>query len=136
VAEGDVIMKLYDPELDMAIAEATARKAAMPAGVALTDRRLLLSELNLQQQALRRQQERMAATEELVREGAATTAELREAQIAVDQTMAAVLRVQQQLEPQGPRAAASPSDQSRALQLRMGEASRRARRTDAERACD
>jgi multidrug resistance efflux pump len=117
VAEGDVIMKLHDPELDMAIAEATARKAATPAGVARPDTRLLLSELNLQQQALRRQQERMAATEELVREGAATTAELRETQIAVDQTMAAVLRVQQQLEPRSPRVAASANDESRALQL-------------------
>ena len=63
----------------------------------------LLEELALQERALQMQQERAAATEDLVQQGAATAAELREAQVAVNQVQAAVLRVRQQLAPTSDR---------------------------------
>lgn len=99
IAAGDVIMKLQDAELEAAIADTRAQLARKTGAIPRADQTLLRAELSVQQQALRRQQERMNAIDELVRDGAATKAELREAQIAVDQTTAAVLRLQQQLEP-------------------------------------
>lgn len=119
VAAGDVIMKLHDPELDAAIADANVKTPAAPAVQTAPDSKLLLAELSLQEQALRRQQERAAAIEELVREGAATAAELREAQIAVDQTMAAVLRLQQQLAPRSARVAATSGEEPRRALQRL-----------------
>lgn len=90
LAQGDIIAQLEDPALDRAIAELRARPSAH--STAGEDPSLLREELQLHERALRAQEERYATLRALAAEGAATLAEVREAQLAVDAARAAVLR--------------------------------------------
>ena len=90
VRKGDAVLYLDEPRADGTIPASRERRHVRSSA-------WLLEELALQERTLQMQQERTAATEDLVRQGAATAAELREAQVAVNQTQAAVLRVRQQL---------------------------------------
>jgi HlyD family secretion protein len=96
VRKGDVIARLQDPDLDAALARAQEVPRA-PAVSSSRDHELLREELALHERTLRTQQQRAEALEQLVREGAATAAELREAQLAVDQASAVVLQTRQHL---------------------------------------
>lgn len=94
VHKGDAVLYLGTSRADETIAvSGETRDTPAPA----RSRAWLLEELALQERTQHMQEVRAAAIEDLVRQGAATAAELREAQIAVNQTQAAVLRVRQQL---------------------------------------
>ena len=97
VREGDLVVRLEDPELDAALVVARQASAEVAPRVSARERSLLLEELALHERALQTQQQRAQAMAQLVQEGAATAAELRETQFAADQAMAAVLRVRQQI---------------------------------------
>jgi multidrug resistance efflux pump len=93
VRKGDAVLYLDEPRADGPSGSREGRETAPSA----RSRAWLLEELTLQERTLHMQEDRTAATEGLVRQGAATAAELREAQVALNQTQAAVLRVRQQL---------------------------------------
>lgn len=109
VHKGDAILYFDDSRADAAAAEPATVRATEAVAPSHT---WLLEELALQERTLRMQEERAAATEELVRQGAATAAELREAKVAVNQTQGGVLRVRQQLAEANAQSAASVRDTS------------------------
>jgi multidrug resistance efflux pump len=96
VSVAAILAQLENPDLDDAIGAARGRASTLPSNAAHA-RPLLLEELAVHQRALAAQEERLAATELLVREGAATAAELREARIAADQAMATVLQLRDRI---------------------------------------
>lgn len=97
VVKGDILVQLDDPGLDADIAQ---RKAGAgntgrmpPSGTSVA----LQEELELETRILHSAEQRLADVRDLLSQGAATAAEVREAQISADEAAAAVLRVRQRM---------------------------------------
>jgi len=96
VSKGDILLELDDPGLDAEIAERSGAAShsvrtvsGPPTG--------LQEELDLDTRILTSAEQRLADVRDLLSQGAATAAEVREAQISADEAEAAVLRVRQQM---------------------------------------
>jgi multidrug resistance efflux pump len=111
VTDQQVLMELEDQELEGALIRARAELIALQRSEILQRRQTspaptpvienessLREELALAERVLRFNEARRAATQSLLRDGAATMAELREAEAGVNQATAAVLQVKRQLE--------------------------------------
>ncbi|HEU4602870.1 MAG TPA: biotin/lipoyl-binding protein [Steroidobacteraceae bacterium] len=90
VKPGTLLAELEDANLD---AQIKSLESAAPTKRSPKQAALLEQELALQMRSLESLKQRLAATQKLVAAGAATAAEEREAQVAVDQSEAAVLRL-------------------------------------------
>ena len=95
VSKGDILVELDDPGLDAEIAE-RARPASHSVRTASGPPTALREELELNTRILSSAEQRLADVRDLLSHGAATAAEVREAQISADEAAAAVLRVRQQ----------------------------------------
>jgi multidrug resistance efflux pump len=112
VAKGDILVQLDDPGLDADISERAAA-AGNPARTPPGTPTALQEELELDTRILRSAEQRLADMRDLLSQGAATSGEVREAQISADEATAAVLRARQQM--RGSRGEA-PSSQPPELQ--------------------
>lgn len=117
VVKGDILVQLDDPGLDADIARATGASHT-PRTTSGTST-ALQEELELENRILHSAEQRLADVRELFSQGAATAAEVREAQISTDEATAAVLRVRQQMRgSRGEAPSSTPPDLSRLLAAR------------------
>ncbi len=96
VSKGQVLARIRDASLEAAIAAGRTQRREPRT----MDRRTeagLRAELDVHQRVLSAAEERVAVVKELVENRAATSGELREAQMAADEASVAVLRLQRQL---------------------------------------
>jgi multidrug efflux pump subunit AcrA (membrane-fusion protein) len=84
VAKGDLLIQLEDPQLDADIAE-RATASGNPSQMTRRIPTALEEELELDTRILRTAEQRLADVRELRSQGAATAAEVREAQISADE---------------------------------------------------
>ncbi len=118
VAKGDVLVQLDDPGLDADIAQRATGAGNTPRMTSGTST-AFQEELELDTRILRFAEQRLADVRDLLSQGAATAAEVREAQISADEAAAAVLRVRQQVRgSRGEAPSSTASELSRLLAAR------------------
>ncbi len=96
VSKGDLLVELDDPGLDAEIAE-LARPTGKPQRTMPAAATALQEEIELNTRILSSAEQRLADVRDLLSHGAATAAEVREAQISADEAAAALLRLRQQM---------------------------------------
>ena len=120
VVKGDLLVQLDDPGLDADIAQQRARGGTVNTPrTAFGTSTALQEEFELDSRILRLAEQRLADVRDLLSQGAATAAEVREAQISADEAAAAVLRVRQQMRgSRGEAPSSTPPDLYRLLAAR------------------
>jgi multidrug resistance efflux pump len=117
VSRGQILARIRDASLEAAIASGRTQRRE-PRKVDRRTEAGLREELELHQRVLSAAQERVAVVKELIESRAATSGELREAQIAADEAAVAVLRLQRQLAGQPVDEVLPTSDLQRLLAAR------------------